>query len=66
MLLKIQDPQQRDRHAHRSSADGWSRKRLEHHIATDLHRRVGAAPNNFPTHLEAPDADQAREILRDP
>ena len=66
VLLKIQDPRARDWYAQRSAGDGWSRKILEHHIATDLHSRVGAAPNNFPTHLDATDADQAREILRDP
>jgi len=39
---------------------------LEHHIATGLHRRIGAAPSNFADHLEPVDADQAQEIVKDP
>ncbi|GGM15768.1 hypothetical protein GCM10011594_39780 [Nakamurella endophytica] len=66
VLLKVQDPHEREWYAQRSAVDGWSRKVLEHHIATDLRSRLGAAPNNFPAHLDAADADQAREILRDP
>lgn len=66
VLLKLTDPQERDWYASRSADEGWSRKVLEHHIATDLRSRVGAAVNNFATHLEPADADQARELLRDP
>lgn len=53
-------------YADRAAREGWSRRVLEHHIATDLRSRVGAAANNFPAHLDAQDADLAREILKDP
>jgi len=66
VLLKLDDPADRDWYAGHAALSGWSRKVLEHHIATQLRSRAGAAANNFPTHLDLQDADQAREILRDP
>lgn len=66
VLLKLDDPADRDWYADQAALAGWSRKVLEHHIATKLRSRVGAAANNFPAHLDPQDADQAREILRDP
>ncbi|HEY7816482.1 MAG TPA: PDDEXK nuclease domain-containing protein, partial [Nakamurella sp.] len=39
---------------------------LEHHVATGLHRRIGAAPSNFDQQLDPLDADQAQEIVKDP
>lgn len=66
VLLKLADPADRDWYADQAALGGWSRKVLEHHIATKLRSRAGAAANNFPAHLDPQDADQAREILRDP
>ncbi len=39
---------------------------VDHHIATNRHARVGAAPNNFPTTLARSESDLAREIVQDP
>lgn len=66
VLLRLDDPVARDWYADQAAMGGWSRKVLEHHIATDLRSRSGAAANNFSSHLDSLDADQAREILRDP
>lgn len=66
LLDQLDDPALRDWYAARDAANGWSRQVLEHHIATGLHRRVGAAPSNFTDHLEQVDADQAQEIIKDP
>ena len=45
---------------------GWSRNVLLHHIKSQLHRRVGAAPSNFTDQLPAPDSDLAQQLVRDP
>ena len=66
VLLKLTDPGERDWYARQAAADGWSRKVLEHHIATGLRGRTGAAPNNFPAHLDPVDADVAGELVKDP
>ncbi|GGM09647.1 PDDEXK nuclease domain-containing protein [Nakamurella endophytica] len=66
LLDQLDDPALRDWYAERDAMNSWSRQVLEHHIATDLHRRTGAAPSNFTEHLEPVDADQAQEIVKDP
>jgi predicted nuclease of restriction endonuclease-like (RecB) superfamily len=66
VLLKLDDPNDRDWYADQATAGGWSRKVLEHHIATHLRARTGTAVNNFSAHLDPQDADQARELLKDP
>ncbi|WP_232062351.1 PDDEXK nuclease domain-containing protein [Variovorax sp. PBS-H4] len=66
LLDQLDDPVLRDWYAQRDAVNNWSRQVLEHHIATGLHRRAGAAPNNFTRHLEPSDADQAQEIVKDP
>jgi len=45
---------------------GWSRNVLLHHIKSQLHRRVGAAPSNFTDQLPAPDSDLAQQLVHDP
>lgn len=45
---------------------GWSRAVLSHHIDSNRHLRVGAAPNNFLEVLAVQASEQAREILQDP
>ena len=66
LLDQLKDPALRDWYAHHDAANRWSRPVLEHHIATGLHRRTGAAPSNFADHLDPDDADQAQEIVKDP
>jgi len=66
LLDQLDDPNLRDWYAERDVGNGWSRQVLEHHIATSLHRRIGAAPSNFTEHLDEVDADQAQEIVKDP
>lgn len=56
-------PQQRESDPGCSSS---ARPVLEHHIATGLHRRVGAAPSNFADHLDPVDAAQAQEMVNNP
>jgi predicted nuclease of restriction endonuclease-like (RecB) superfamily len=66
LLDQLDSPDLREWYAERDAVNSWSRPVLEHHIATGLHRRVGAAPSNFTDHLEPVDADQAQEIVKDP
>jgi predicted nuclease of restriction endonuclease-like (RecB) superfamily len=66
LLDQVKDPALRDWYADRDARNGWSRPVLEHHVATGLHHRTGAAPSNFDQHLDPVDADQAREIVSDP
>jgi hypothetical protein len=66
LLDQVKDPALRDWYADRDARNGWSRPVLEHHVATGLHHRIGAAPSNFDQHLDPDDADQAQEIVRDP
>lgn len=66
LLAKLDTQQDRDWYAQQAVANQWSRKVLEHHIATRLRDRIGAAPSNFPAALDTADSDQAQELLRDP
>lgn len=66
LLDQVKDPEVRDWYADRDVRNGWSRPVLEHHVATGLRQRIGAAPSNFVDRLTAVDADQAQEIVRDP
>lgn len=66
LLAKLDTQHDRDWYAQQAAANQWSRKVLEHHIATRLRDRIGAAPSNFPAALDAADSDQAQELLRDP
>jgi predicted nuclease of restriction endonuclease-like (RecB) superfamily len=66
LIDQLKDHNLREWYADRDAQNGWSRQVLEHHIATGLHRRIGAAPSNFIDHLDPADADQAQEIVKDP
>lgn len=66
LLDRLPDPRVRDWYAGQAAHHGWSRATLVHHISSDRHLRVGAAPNNFPTTLPAHESDLAHEILQDP
>lgn len=66
LLDRIYDQADRDWYAARADESGWSRKVLEHHIATDLRSRIGSGPSNFTEQLASDDSDLAREIVKDP
>lgn len=66
LLNRLSSSDDRDWYAEQAATNGWSGKVLEHHIATDLRRRIAAAPSNFDTQLASADSDLAKEIVRDP
>lgn len=66
LLARAKDPIVRDWYAGGALQYGWSRNVLEHHLATDLHRREGEAPSNFAAQLLATDSDLAQQLTRDP
>jgi predicted nuclease of restriction endonuclease-like (RecB) superfamily len=66
LLDKLQTEDMRLWYAAKASEHGWSRNVLVHHIDSQLHARTGKAVTNFANHLPAPDADLARESLKDP
>jgi predicted nuclease of restriction endonuclease-like (RecB) superfamily len=66
LLDKLDDQDQRQWYAARAAHDGWTRKVLEHHIATKLHEREGAVISNFEESLPLEDAKSAALLLRDP
>ncbi len=66
LLDKLPDPAVRDWYAAAALEHGWTRNVLTHHIATDLHRRIGAAPSNFTAQLPAADSELAQQLTRDP
>ena len=65
-LDRVDNRADRDWYATRSSAFGWSRNTLVHHISTQLKLRIGSAPDNFTTTLPAADSDAVRELVHDP
>ncbi|WP_432571005.1 PDDEXK nuclease domain-containing protein [Kineococcus sp. SYSU DK005] len=66
LLDRLEEPATRQWYAARALQHGWSRNVLEHHIATRLHQRTGAAPSNFAAHLPPIDSDLAQQLTRDP
>ncbi len=66
LLDKLDNRELRDWYAARAAEHGWSRHVLTHQIAGQLHRRVGAAPSNFPDQLLPQDSDLAQQLVRDP
>jgi predicted nuclease of restriction endonuclease-like (RecB) superfamily len=65
-LLKLKDPAVRDWYAARALEQNWKLSVLEHQIATGLHRRVGAAPNNLEARLPSDGAELAQNVAKDP
>ena len=49
-----------------SVENGWSRAVLEHHIATGLQQRSGAAQTNFAARLPPETSDLAQQMVKDP
>jgi predicted nuclease of restriction endonuclease-like (RecB) superfamily len=66
ILDKMKSPELRRWYAEQSLVNGWSRNVLSLQIKSRLHERQGAAPNNFPTTLPAPQSDLAANLLKDP
>lgn len=66
LLDKLDDQDERDWYATRAAEHGWSRHVLAHQITGQLHRRIGAAPSNFPDHLPPQESDLAQQLVRDP
>lgn len=65
-LLKLKDSEVRDWYAERALEHNWKLEVLEHQIATALHRRIGAAPNNLEARLPSEGAELARNVAKDP
>ena len=66
ILDKLKTLELRTWYVAKAVENGWSRNMLVHHIDSQLHARTGKAVTNFANHLPAPDADLARESLKDP
>jgi predicted nuclease of restriction endonuclease-like (RecB) superfamily len=66
LLDRLDDSELRLWYAERCMAEGWSRNTLIHQIASQLHRRQGAAVTNFAGTLPAPESEFAQEMIRDP
>lgn len=66
LLDKLDSLDERNWYAARAAEHGWSRNVLAHQIAGELHRRIGAAPSNFPDHLPPDESDLAQQLVRDP
>lgn len=66
LLDKLPGTDERNWYATRAVDHGWSRTVLAYQIAGQLHRRIGAAPSNFPDHLPPDDSDLAQQLVRDP
>ncbi|MFZ2529713.1 MAG: PDDEXK nuclease domain-containing protein [Rhodococcus sp. (in: high G+C Gram-positive bacteria)] len=66
LLDKLDGLDDRNWYADRAAEHGWSRNVLTNQIAGGLHRRIGAAPSNFPDHLPTEESDLAQQLVRDP
>lgn len=65
-LLKLKDPAIRDWYGERAVEHNWKLEILQHQIATGLHRRIGAAPNNLEARLPSDGAELARNVAKEP
>jgi predicted nuclease of restriction endonuclease-like (RecB) superfamily len=64
IIGRVKDSQARQFYLERAA--GWSRRVLQHHIATALHVAQGAALSSFDRALDTEDAVAAQSITRDP
>lgn len=64
IIGRVKNPQARQFYLERATS--WSRRVLQHHIATDLHAAQGAALSSFDRALDADDAAAAQSLTRDP
>jgi len=65
LVYKLDDPSARLWYARNAIAHGWSRKLLEHHIATRRHEREGRALTNFDKTLPAPESELVAQIVHE-
>ncbi len=65
LMQKLSSATAREWYAAKAIEHGWSRKLLEHHIATRLHEREGRALTNFSGTLPAPESDLVQQIVRE-
>lgn len=65
-LLKLKDPAVRDWYTEKAVEQKWRLEVLQHQIATGLHRRIGAAPNNLEARLPHEGGELARNVAKDP
>jgi predicted nuclease of restriction endonuclease-like (RecB) superfamily len=65
LLDKLDDPAARLWYAQSAVQDGWSRKVLEHHIATGRYEREGKALTNFSRTLPAPESELVQQIVHE-
>ncbi len=66
LLDRLKDAKTREFYIRKTVEQGWSRSVLVHHLDTDLHKRAGKAPTNFPLTLPSAQSDLAKELLKDP
>lgn len=66
LLDRLDDHELRDWYARQAAASGWSRNVLEHQIRTTAHKRLRAAPTNFPATLPTGESDLAQQLTKDP
>jgi predicted nuclease of restriction endonuclease-like (RecB) superfamily len=66
LLDRVKDAETREFYIRKTVEHGWSRSVLVHQLDTQLHRRLGRAPTNFPLTLPPAQSDLARELLKDP
>jgi predicted nuclease of restriction endonuclease-like (RecB) superfamily len=65
LLDKVDGPGARLWYAQGAVQGGWSRKVLEHHIATGRYEREGKALTNFSSTLPAPESELVQQILHE-
>jgi len=65
LLDKLDGPAARLWYARNATAHGWSRKLLEHRIATRRHEREGKAITNFADALPLPESDLVAQIVHE-
>lgn len=65
LLDKLATREDKEWYAARAVENGWSRASLEFEIKMDLKSRLGSAPSNFSTTLEAADSDLAQQVVKD-
>jgi predicted nuclease of restriction endonuclease-like (RecB) superfamily len=66
LLDRVKDAETRAFYIRKTVEHGWSRSVLVHQLDTELHRRSGKAPTNFPLTLPPVQSDLAQELLKDP
>ena len=66
ILELLKDPSERLWYVQQTIANGWSRNVLTYQIESGLYQRQGSAIANFERTLPKPQADLARQLLKDP